>query len=147
MCDAFTSSLKDSKLTRKVSGLIFGRRPNRNTSPRTICTAVLLVVPGMLDSETVAFVGGECDASSMKVAVFHSAPAASSRKSHCFHSSRLVIATWHFLVARRAFVTFRRVRSIWVPKSRYDCAPCCCKMLSTVLYSVSPAVAQCIFHF
>ena len=39
-----------------------------------------LVVPGMFDSETVAFVSGECDASSMKVAFFHRsspAPAAS----------------------------------------------------------------------
>ena len=38
------------------------------------------VVPGMFDSETVAFVSGECDASSMKVAFFHGsspAPAAS----------------------------------------------------------------------
>ena len=37
-----------------------------------------LVVPGMFDSETVAFVSGECNASSMKVAFFHrssSAPA------------------------------------------------------------------------
>ena len=43
-------------------------------------TAVTLVVPGMFDSETVAFVSGECDASSMKVAFFHRsspAPAAS----------------------------------------------------------------------
>ena len=43
-------------------------------------TAVPLVVLSMFDSETVAFVSGECDASSMKVAFFHRsspAPAAS----------------------------------------------------------------------
>ena len=101
---------------------------------------------------------------------------------------------WHFLVARRAFVTcFRRVtidlagickgkleivtcfvrhKKMTIklfltrearydfefslanasendhnaPRARYDCAPCYCKMLSTVLFcSVSPAVAQRAF--
>ena len=69
----------------------------------------------MFDSETVAFVSGECDASSMKV-TFFIGPALLS----ILHGNRTVFFStvpglcdskiWHFLVARRAFVTcFRRV--------------------------------------
>ena len=143
----------------------------------------------MFDSETVAFVSGECDASSMKVAFFQVQPCSSS----ILRGNRTVSTVpglcdseiSHFLVARRAFVTcFRRVtidlagickgkleivtcfvrhkkKTIKLfltrearydfefslanasendhnaPKARYDCAPCYCKMLSTVLFCVS----------
>ena len=69
----------------------------------------------MFDSETVAFVSGECDASSMKVAFFHRsspAPAASCAEIVLFPQFQacVIAEIWHFLVARRAFVTcFRRV--------------------------------------
>ena len=145
----------------------------------------------MFDSETVAFVSGECDASSMKVAFFSQVQPCSSSILRGNRTLSTVPGLcdseiWHFLVARRAFVTcFRRVtidlagickgklenRNVLrapqkktiklfltrearydfefslanasendhnAPKARYDCAPCYCKMLSTVLFLCLP---------
>ena len=88
--------------------------PGLLAEPMNNLHGVPLVVPGMFDSETVAFVSGECDASSMKVAFFHRfspAPAASCAEIVLFPVPGLCDSEiWHFLVARRAFVTcFRRV--------------------------------------
>ena len=78
----------------------------------------------MFDSETVAFVSGECDASSMKVAFFSQVQPCSSS---ILRGNRTVSTVpglcdseiWHFLVARRAFVTCLqgpKIGMVWGPR-------------------------------
>ena len=116
-----------------------------------------LVVPGMFDSETVAFVSGECDASSIKVAFFHrstSAPAASCAEIVLFPQFQACVIAGKtrnrnvLLRAPQKKTLTREARydlsfplqmpakiNRNAPKARYDCAPCFCKMLS-VLFCV-----------